>query len=318
MKGLMRFLALSILYFIIALYHYPTKAHQYQLAVCAIFQNEGRFLKEWIEFNMLVGVEHFYLYNNYSTDNYAEILKPYIDAGIVDCVDWNYSSKDFYPARLRFQSMAYNDCLNKIRGHVKWLMVIDLDEFLFPVECSDLREFLKDYEDYAAVCANWIVFGTSHVRKIPANKLLIESLILRSSLEYGRNRTIKSIIQPEKVQQMGIHRATKMFPGFFQINTNKEPFEGRKTPVCLSDKLRINHYWVRDEEFLYGVKLPRLIGRRKTGWSVRSEDKFHFKLNGILNAERDSTIYKYVRLLRKKMFGTSIKPLMRSKKLRKK
>jgi hypothetical protein len=31
------------------------------LAITAIFQNEAPYLKEWIEFHLLMGAEHFYL-----------------------------------------------------------------------------------------------------------------------------------------------------------------------------------------------------------------------------------------------------------------
>ena len=37
---------------------------KYTVAVCAIFKNESVFLKEWLEYHLLIGVEHFYLYNN--------------------------------------------------------------------------------------------------------------------------------------------------------------------------------------------------------------------------------------------------------------
>ena len=46
------------------------------LALVAIFSNDGRFLKEWIEFYLIQGVEHFYLYNHLSQDNFKEVLKP--------------------------------------------------------------------------------------------------------------------------------------------------------------------------------------------------------------------------------------------------
>ena len=46
--------------------HVKPQDKKYNVAVCAIFKNEAPYLKEWIEFNHLVGVEHFYLYNNNS------------------------------------------------------------------------------------------------------------------------------------------------------------------------------------------------------------------------------------------------------------
>ena len=50
---------------------------KYTVAVCAIFKNESVFLKEWLEYHLLIGVEHFYLYNNFSEDNYQTSLLLY-------------------------------------------------------------------------------------------------------------------------------------------------------------------------------------------------------------------------------------------------
>ena len=49
------------------------------LSLCAIVKNEAPYLPEWIEFYKLVGVEKFYIYDNDSTDNTKEVLKPYIE-----------------------------------------------------------------------------------------------------------------------------------------------------------------------------------------------------------------------------------------------
>jgi hypothetical protein len=58
------------------------------LAMAAIVKNEGRYLREWIEFHRLMGVEHFYIYDNGSTDNTPEILEPYVRTGLVTATAW--------------------------------------------------------------------------------------------------------------------------------------------------------------------------------------------------------------------------------------
>ena len=55
----------------------------YGISICAIFKDESIYLKEWIEFHLLIWIEHFYLYNNFSKDSYLEVLKPYIEKNIV-------------------------------------------------------------------------------------------------------------------------------------------------------------------------------------------------------------------------------------------
>ena len=49
----------------------------YNLVVAAVFKNEAPILKEWILHYLKWGVEHFYLVNDGSTDNYLEIIKDY-------------------------------------------------------------------------------------------------------------------------------------------------------------------------------------------------------------------------------------------------
>ena len=58
----------------------------HDLSVVAIMKNEGPYLKEWLDYHLLAGVEHFYLYDNESPDNQAEVVKPYVEAGLVDYI----------------------------------------------------------------------------------------------------------------------------------------------------------------------------------------------------------------------------------------
>ena len=55
----------------------------YELGIVTMFRNEANYLKEWIEYHRLVGVDHFYLYNLGSTDRYLNVLRPYIKEKIV-------------------------------------------------------------------------------------------------------------------------------------------------------------------------------------------------------------------------------------------
>ena len=59
--------------------------YRYNLAMVTVLQNEAPFLPEWLEYHMLytVGVEHFYLYDDGSTDELAATLAPYVAADLV-------------------------------------------------------------------------------------------------------------------------------------------------------------------------------------------------------------------------------------------
>ncbi len=130
-----------------------TQEKKYNVSICAIFKNEAPYLKEWIEFNNIVGVDHFYMYNNNSEDHYEAVLKPYIKSGLVTLIDWPQNQK---------QMECYQTCIKDFSGETKWLGFIDIDEFIVPKSTDSIYEFLKAFENKAgAVNLYWKLFGTS-------------------------------------------------------------------------------------------------------------------------------------------------------------
>ncbi len=200
-------------------------AYDYQLSICAIFQDEAPYLKEWIEFHRLVGVEHFYLYNHRSTDDWKAILTPYIASGVVEVTNETTEAADNRTFN-KLQSACYTECLKRTRGVSKWVAFIDIDEYLFPVKEQKLNTLLQRYEDCACVCVNWLMFGTSGVRKIPSEKLLIETLTSCTSGSYRENYYVKSIVQPERVTHFLNPHHPQCCEGYSQVNTDKIPLKG--------------------------------------------------------------------------------------------
>lgn len=285
---------ISLLFLLITLIFGRTEqaiAYQYDFAVCSLFRDEARFLKEWIEFHRLLGVQHFYLYNHLSNDEYLEVLEPYISEGIVELHDI-YNEPNNVHEWHSIQIWAYNDALEKARGKVKWLAILDSDEFLFPTHENNLPGFFKRYESMAhigGVCVNWVMFGTSHVAKIPEDKLMIETLTLCEKKGYDH---FKSIVRPERVayccsahyciyKEGVIHctaENTLVLPPFVHINN-----------------IRINHYWTRDEKFFYNVKVPR-----RMAWGTPYEACMGWLQ--MYNIDYDNTISRFIKPLRKRVF----------------
>lgn len=141
---------------------------KYTVSICAIFRDEGEILKEWIEFHRIVGVQHFYLYNNFSADNYKQILDPYIRDGIVTLTDWPYE---------RQQMAAYKHCADNYREESKWIGFIDLDEFVVPNgQNHRIYDFLQSFENRTPfVVIYWRFFGSSGLINRDRSKLVTES-----------------------------------------------------------------------------------------------------------------------------------------------
>ena len=231
--------------------------YRYQLSLCGVFQNEAPYLKEWIDFHKLVGVEHFYLYNNSSTDNYLEILDPYLKSGEVELIPWDISHKNVAEFNRLILCDAYQDANQRSRGETKWLIMIDTDEFIFPVEKDSLTEFLEDYDEYGSLCVNWQMFGTSNIPFLLPGESMLEKLTYKAVKDFSSNTYTKCIVQPKCVYEINNPHYPELEPKCVSVNEERKIMRGGQTPYVSVNKIRINHYWTRDEYFFLNNKIPR-------------------------------------------------------------
>ncbi|WP_290171586.1 glycosyltransferase family 92 protein, partial [Duncaniella muris] len=157
-----------------------------RLAVCAIAKDEGPYFKEWLDWHISQGVEKFYIYDNESTDCTREVLRPYIESGVVEYC--------YYPGYRR-QIAAYDDCMDRHRFDTRWLAFIDLDEFIVPIADSSIPEFLKRFEDSPAVEINWLIYGSGGAEKKSTDPVM-QRFRHHSLPGHRLNRHVKSIVDP--------------------------------------------------------------------------------------------------------------------------
>ena len=272
---------------------------KHYLSLVAIFRDEAPYLKEWIEFYRLIGVEHFYLYNHLGEDNFDEILAPYIKDGVVELyhvteepsniVEWN-----------AIQTSAYSKVVKATADNTEWLMMVDTDEFLFPVQEKNLANVLKNYDNYASLSVNWEIFGSSNIQNIPENKLLIETLLHKGTNDVH----VKTIVKPKYVETVLNPHYAKLKPGYAQVTENFEYFIGPFMPAESRNILRINHYWSRDLDFLY----TRKINRVHVAGNQLNEEEINAKIKAIIDSDKanskiyDVSILKYIDELRARVF----------------
>jgi hypothetical protein len=261
----------------------------YTLAICAIFQNEARFLKEWIEYHRLVGVEQFFLYNNCSSDDYAAVLNPYIEKGIVTLRQWKKTA-DHLIEWQSIQRKAYNDALKKYGKRTQWMAFIDIDEYIVPVEAASLPTFLQNYQNYGGLSVNSLLFGDASVDHLAPNQLCIQMLTQRAPDMYWEHVQIKPIIQTHCVR--GFYNETTLpeyrYP-YFQVNVSYQRTNGPLVHLPETDTIRIHHYWIGDRAHFNYVKWPRYAR-----WYPKMD--FQRKLQ-ITNSVTDTTMSRFIPLL---------------------
>src|SRR5215210_6187175 len=100
------------------------------LSACTIYRDAASYLPEWIEFHRLMGVERFFLYDNGSSDEHRDVLKPYTEDGTAVIHDWPMPFIG-HGGRGMALRRAFDNCLDSHREHSRWIAFLDLDEFLF-------------------------------------------------------------------------------------------------------------------------------------------------------------------------------------------
>jgi len=254
----------------------------YELAICLKFKNAGRYLKEWIEFHRLVGVEHFYLYNHKSDDDFQEVLAPYIAQGIVT-LNHCHGELVFPEADLH--------CFKHYAHEARWIAFLDDDEFLFPVTGDDLRKVLRKYQNYPGLAVHWRVFGASGHDQRPEGLVVENYTRCRARIEH----IIKSIVNPRKVLRPKSVHYPLYKNGELAVNEKRITVKISNSRPAVADVIRINHYYSKSLQD-FREKLARGYGDQ---WGLDNPRSLDY--DQALDAEEDLLIQRFVPQLKRAM-----------------
>ena len=244
-------------------------------------KNEGHYVKEWLDYHLLAGVNHFYIYDNDSTDNMKEILQPYINAGIVTYI--------FYPGKAK-QMEAYNDAVKKFRFYCRYMSFVDADEFILPKSNRSITEvadeILSNCRDIvAALFVQWSLYGSNGEEKADYTRGVLERFTRRKN---ELQNSVKSITNPRRINYLW----TPHYPICISENFNVGDYEfTRSFPdigYTIADKIIMNHYHCKSKE----EYLSRKSGNRASVAEKRKNVDDLFRSHDC-NDVFDDSILKY-------------------------
>ena len=222
-----------------------SEQQKHELAVGAMFKNESDSILEWIAHYVHHGVQHFYLINDSSTDNTVELIQPHIDNGLITLYN---SQCPYFLGRQRAQYNQY------ILPHVhardtKWLMIVDMDEYVWSQRDLDLKKVLWECRHLAQVQFNHTLFGSNGHATQPAGGL-VQNFTRRSKerpTEFARN--LKYAVNTDfAFVSLNIHHATAAD----EAHMEEQFFLRLGEPYFL-----MNHYSVQSLDFWNRVKCTR-------------------------------------------------------------
>lgn len=210
---------------------------KHYLALCCIAKDEDHFLKEWLAYHALLGVEHFYVYDNCSATPIRQLLGNFADESRVTIRR--------VPGE-GIQLAAYDDCLRSFGDICKWIGFIDVDEFVVPMFDNDLRVLLSEYEAYGGLGITWRLFGPSGHLKRPSGPVVknyTQALAVQESFH------IKSFVQPARTERSLNPHYFGYRPGHFCVNEDHYPISPRQQcTFSLGRTVRVNHYFLKSQQ----------------------------------------------------------------------
>lgn len=217
---------------------------RYEFTVAAIFKNEEHALAEWIEHYLYHGAQHIFLIDDDSNDRSVEIVQKYIKEkeGMITLFHANN-----WPIYLGRQPAMYTYIILPLINQkiTKWMLICDLDEFMWSPLHVDLKETLKMCLNLSQIQVNHTFFGSSGHIKQPSS--IVKHFTFR---EKNPSELLKYFINSDyNFLLLNVHHATYVnhddsISTFIKLDNGNGYFQ-------------LNHYKIQSFDFWKDVKCTR-------------------------------------------------------------
>ena len=115
---------------------YVYKAKEVNISICVIGKNENIYIREFVEYYHLLGVDKIFLYDN------NELNGEYFETMVKDYIKINYIEIIDVRGLLSIQIPVYNHCYHKNKNIFNWIGFVDIDEYLYIENNETIKNYL--------------------------------------------------------------------------------------------------------------------------------------------------------------------------------
>lgn len=229
------------------------------LTIGTCWKDEHDYALDFVKYHKAVGVQKFIIFDQ--SDDFNKIHDMFKSDPDVETVHFPRNPQNLH-------ADAWGKLVGMGKNRTKWLALIDADQAIVPVKTNDIKDVLKNYEEFASLQCNWHTFGSSgHAEK--ENGSLYERFLMRAAPGEGINNHTQFICQPDRTlaERTNDPHHPRLPSNEQSVNTNKSPVHGPFNTPSLHDIMYIAHYinkskaeWAiknsRGRADIFGQKMP--------------------------------------------------------------
>ncbi|WP_075590607.1 glycosyltransferase family 2 protein [Labilibacter marinus] len=240
------------------------------VAILTYVLNEEAYIQEWLEYHIIIGVDKFYIV---STDDnptkYDKYLQPFADKVKLLHIDRNQD---------KLQFVAYKHAQEYIKED--WILVIDLDEFIYLNKYNNIKDYLKSMPDNTGhiqfpwlLAPSWEYSHSTIKQNINSSNLYAsdhcKSMVKKSEVKaFSAHNHLTNSSTTSRLSS-GKEHANRPYHNTFQLDTTyfqNHPFVIHLVSRGFYDILnkiihqRVVHRWKTSDEI---KKVKKILKRKK-------------------------------------------------------
>lgn len=227
-------------------WYHPIKSKQY-VVICTIIKDEHEYLDEWIQYNLSLGFDEIYLYEDYGSKSHQDITSKYKNVHLRSIEGLEVEKFVQNKSGSYRQLGLFRWFCKEMHGKVDWCAFIDIDEFIMFDEGYDLNKLLTEHSNDNCFYLFWKQMNANgHINK--PNGSTIDNYTTQVKLTNGDDGWgFKSIVNMRKPT--------------IEWRNNHECIGGcitkkhlKTTRVRCYEKAWINHYFTKSwEDWCYRI-----------------------------------------------------------------
>lgn len=244
-----------------------------KVSVCCIAKKENRYIREFVEHYLNIGVDNIFIFDNNEKDGerFDEVIGDYIASKKVFILDIR--------GKHGMQLKAYNAYIDSLQEKFDFTCFFDVDEFLMFKNHTSIKEYLSEFdEDVSVIKINWKCYDDNGLLYYE-DKHVVERFT-RECVSCEDNKHVKSIISRNAKCRFIYNPHCPCCDGKVVNEHGGEAKSNSPFETPSYEKAWINHYVTKTVEEFVEIKRSRGdVAFDTVGVSKKCNEDFFFHFN---------------------------------------